>query len=305
MKINLSRLLPPKMFSPRSFKKFDPPCRLEFDEDLYFQKERADIRERLFLKQLPCYDRFQKESTDEKWKENWEKIISIYCLNQDGRLNEHKLRELISSLTGKIPVDDAKLDALRIDLNIHNFRKIQEHGYAGQSLSISCDEVMLRGLKGFKKAGLNSIIDLTDSSKYRKFCQERRLKYTSFPVDDSFWYQDIFIHDKEYFSKNPGGDRKFIKDLINFIKAINVGDYYMGCTCGVKRTDWALLVNSYFNPKNSLIVNIESRPNIEYDLARYKERMKNLYQNLTDTDKEELGFTFEFENQLKHKLGIE
>lgn len=64
------------------------------------------------------------------------------------------------------------------------------------------------------------------------------------------------------------------------------------------RTSNILALNSYFNPKWSGKI---TYPQNEFVLKS----MRNMYNNLSDIDKVHLGFTEEFETELKEKLGIE
>ena len=82
-----------------------------------------------------------------------------------------------------------------------------------------------------------------------------------------------------------------------FISVVNKGNFYICCNHGKLRTDAALLMNQYFNPK------WDGDKSLKPD-AEQIERFGIFYENLTKRDKRDLGFTEEFEKDLCQKLGI-
>lgn len=105
--------------------------------------------------------------------------------------------------------------------------------------------------------------------------------------------QAVLENASEYFDYRLNG---FVKNsLIPFIEKMRERNFYMGCDYGTYRTDLAVSLNSWFNPKADYNFIF---PTSEYDLAAFK----NLFENLNKKHKKALGITKDFEKQFKAKL---
>ena len=72
---------------------------------------------------------------------------------------------------------------------------------------------------------------------------------------------------------------------------------YIGCMLGTVRTDCALMLNHFFNPKASITPDCITMIN-----RCYLDKLETLYKNLTEANKRELGWTKEFEAAFMPRL---
>ena len=86
--------------------------------------------------------------------------------------------------------------------------------------------------------------------------------------------------------------------LISFIKAMQKEYVYMGCEYGTYKTDAAVMINNLFNPKVKGYCKIYS-PEMISDIPQIADE---IYLNMTEKDKKELGWTPEFEQQFNKKI---
>ena len=255
---------------------------------------RESMREHILSKAMPYYDEFHSK----------------------GRISEYELNKLIASLTKKPNVNIEKLK----DLKIWNFAQHAENALRGQSL---CEEPQY--LKYLKDAGFERVIDLSEygGSKYKKDCENSGLEYLSFTIDRDFWFGNEVFEDinhhlnnkkslyeeeeynpsiekeiKEYFHENS---RIFIDRFVNFINTINKGYYYMGCLYGTDKTDAALMLSQFFNPRDKQFIRKVHASLDEYQLPK----MAELAKKLTQEDKNALGWTPEFEENFYKKIKSE
>ena len=88
-----------------------------------------------------------------------------------------------------------------------------------------------------------------------------------------------------------------INMLIKFVKTMAQDNVYIGCMLGTLRTDNALMLNHFFNPQASNTSNCITWRNREL-----LDKLEILYNNLSSMNKEELGWTKEFEAAFIPKL---
>ena len=86
--------------------------------------------------------------------------------------------------------------------------------------------------------------------------------------------------------------------LVEFIKEMQKEYVYMGCEYGTYKTDVAVFLNTLFNPKVKGYCKIYSPDKIIY----VPKTANEIYKNMTNKDKKELGWTKEFEKQFNKKL---
>lgn len=208
----------------------------------------------------------------------------------------------VEELLKKSTVVDGKL----YKLDLYNFAKVQENCYKGQSLfNATKTSTVENNFKMIKDAGIKTIIDYQASPLLVEFrkedCIGLGLEYFDFPMENLF-SKNVFTKHLEH---STSEDTQFIEKFKSFINLKQKGYTYEGCMFGDERTDEALLLSNYFNPKDKQIKDIESSSFIKEALKGYKISMKNLYLNLSEKDKLDMGYTPEFDANLKRRLGIE
>lgn len=271
----------------RKYPTITQPCKLGYS-DLPSQQIRNTLRKNILNAVMP-YDEFYKE----------------------GRKSEYELNKMISNLRKTSNVNDEKLK----DLKIWNFSKVQKNAYRGQSL----DE-KLEYLKTLKEAGIKTIIDLSGHASTERACKETGLEYKEFIIDDEFWNQAVFqneklfLSDKEDYLRTRCSDKKladelkrhrneyhqncknFINNFTDFITTINKDHFYIGCDLGTDKTDDILMLSKWLNPKDKQFASKNPSAKIVY--------IESLYKNLTEADKQQLGYTPEFEEKLKRNIDL-
>lgn len=228
-----------------------------------------------------------------------------------GRMSPKELNETINSLASKPKIDNNKL----AQMDLWNLIEFDKGCFRGEHLDGRKEK-----LKQLKEAGLEQVIDLMGGEFYPKDCKEIGLKYTRMPIKETFWDSaDITRTDEEFeelaqfkYRYYKGEDleksiawakekfnkenREFLDTFVNFINAMKEENLYLTCGCGIFRSDIALLLNSYFNPK-------PKGRFIEADEMQLK-GMRELYKRLTSEDKEKMGYTRKFDQQLREKLQL-
>ena len=260
------------------------------------------------------YSDSQSEKTRNKIREHiWENLFPNYKQLHSGRLSDFELKTLVSNLTKPPKVDHEKLLGLRI----YNLEQVQENSYRGQSLAEKPQYLF-----SLKDAGIRTVIDLAGHGTYKNSCENAGLKYKMFFADSDFWINPVFESKEQYVSglnslykgfyseeeiaqkqesfgiQYQDECRKFIEKFVDYIKTINKGNFYIGCSYGTYRTDDALIFDKYFNPSCAQSKELKSRYNFS------KRCMQQLYKNLSEQDKKQLEFTPEFEENLRKRLEI-
>ncbi len=168
-------------------------------------------------------------------------------------------------------------------------------------------------LAPLRRKGVDTVIDLANIPDYDILCDLKKFKYYTFPLFNNYLDKPPFITRKEYLKthKIPNTHlpddseefaydneaRYFIDNFKKLVSVINKGNFYICCNHGKIRTDAALLLNQYFNPKWDGDTSLKATP-------EQLEKFKNFYNSLSIRDKRDLGFTQEFEQALCKKLGI-
>lgn len=194
-----------------------------------------------------------------------------------GRRTKAQMDEFLSSMIkpSKINIDGLK--------GVFNCEKIQEDAIRGETL-IERPEA----LRALENAGIKRVIDLRGYDGYEEKCKKNGLEYFGFEA----YSIDCITSPREY-----------IQDVINFIKIIQKGDYYIGCSFGTHATDYALLLNEFFNPKCKLISKVSI--NNKGLLWDYLRMIKITAKQLENDDKKALGWTPEFEKQFNERMAKE
>lgn len=261
-------------------------------DDVISQSKRDFLRDDIFQHNMPDYQYYKQ-----------------------GRLSDFGLKQLLNKFSQKSDIDNKKLVGLNA---LPNCKQIEKDSFRGPAL-VNSPEI----LKELKVAGVRRVIDLTyGSHDYRKACVEAGLEYLSFPIVDNIEVnpalsseveylgaiRDVFVNSRseipmaqrleECRKKFREGARPLIDETIKLIQTLNRGKYYIGCTLGTDRTDVALLLNRYFNPKDKTKTYM---PQLGSSILQ-EDAMRNFYEKLTDADKKALGFTPKFEKNLIKKL---
>ncbi len=249
---------------------------------------------------------------------NWREIYytpyqSIY--EKEGRLSEYQMKQLLASLMKKPKVVDYQKVS---GIDAYNVRPIDKDStcYRGATLLGKT-----RALKALKDAGIERVIDLVGYSGYEKDVKAAGLEYYSpkFASNDfCVWGEDVFettknilsretryytqldfVRNKKYLEQKIKAfekqTRASVERFVEYIQTMQKGYYYIGCEFGTYKTDDFLLLNCIFNPKaeSSSIPRVDP---FKLDLV------KDLYDKLTPKDKQRMGWTKEFDENVPKRI---
>ena len=88
---------------------------------------------------------------------------------------------------------------------------------------------------------------------------------------------------------------KFVNRFVDYIKVMQEGNTYKACDYGTYRTDDAVMLNSFFNPK-------ANRHSVVVRRDYFSDYIKTLYKNLTSKDKLKMGWDGNWEKQFAKML---
>ena len=235
---------------------------------------------------------------------------SIY--EREGRLSEYELSQLLGKLLRKGTVVN---NEILNSIGLNNLEQLGDsNSYRGEMIK----DYETEKLSMLKRAGIRCIVNLTNSPELEAKCNEFGVEYLhmNLKVDSPcmqdrqsivtksrrYWENIASIKDKATLESFVNRDiknwssksRESIEELINFVKFMQKDNVYIWCACGTLRTDFAVLINSLFNPKAN------------YDCSNYElyylDSLKNLYTNLTESDKLKMGWTTVFDKQFMNRL---
>ena len=236
---------------------------------------------------------------------------SIY--EKEKRLPEYELNSLLKQFNKKTTF-----------LNNEALSRIGLYNLEQLGDSNSARGAMIRGyqtdkLDLLKEAGIQRIASLMKDSSLEEECKKRNIEYFYFDINQndpcfedktsienkskSFWLNIANIKDenilKEYVKKDIESweekSGETIKKLIDFINFMQKDNVYIGCACGTYRTDFAVMLDSLFNPKAKH----------QFDLSSFTSPIKsleNLFINLKIKDKIRLGWERNFEEKFLSKI---
>lgn len=288
-----------------------------FGEILTLYPEAKSIDGRTIKKSLNQYDKFMKGLDEEKvhvftsdnetslaarnWIRNdiYETLLSKTNTDYNGSLG------LEANTNAMHRAQKRKLDEKNKYYNllseyIWNLDEVQENCYRGEAIAGKMIGKRENCLNLLKKLNIETIINYENKFKhFPTVCIKFGIEVIEFPIK-TFWNSKICRTSKETLNQD---DKLYIQDFKNFINAKRKGYTYEGCGSGTDRTDQALLLSKYFNPNDNQFCDIE---NCMDEIGNiYKVRMHNLYKNLTEQDKLDMGYTKEFDANLRRKLRIE
>lgn len=199
-------------------------------------------------------------------------------------MEEYELKKLVkfySSKPKKINTDNLNIIAKKIDLSPKTTI------YRGQSLMYSNDA----DIKSLKDSGFKNVIDLAGfGDEYKKRVEKAGMSFFDMNMEN-FWDAGEIFND--WTSRED--KRKFLNKFVKFINKMQEGYAYIGCDYGTYKTDQAVMLNSFFNPKanrHPVVV----RHNFMID------KMRILYENLTSADKLNMKWDAEWEKQFLSML---
>lgn len=203
------------------------------------------------------------------------------------------------------------------DVYIPNLKKIGNGSYRGSTLAKNLSLVEL-----LPRSGVRTLIDLVGYNKLEHACKEHKIQYVKYGIEPDYWAHPIFKKDvtliedykckqikypmtKEEKEKDLAtykemvnlDRREFMDEFIKLIHTMKNGHFYISCEHGEYRTPNILALNSYFNPNWTGEI---TKPTSEF---MYKS-MKNMYLNMTETEKSRLGFTKEHEAYLQQEFDL-
>ena len=204
------------------------------------------------------------------------------------------------------------------DVFIPNIENIGVGSYKGASLFRNPEYLDL-----LLRSNIKTVVDLAGFDSLKDACNQKNINYYRYYIPLDFWSKSIFTTDAElmykkedelykkalnkqeflsqmqdYKQKTDSERKAFIDEFVDFTNVMNEGSLYIGCDLGEFRTPNVLALNTYFNPK-------WQGDKIEPTTEFIRECIKNMYNNLSAEDKNRLGFTKEFEEHLRKKLGID
>lgn len=134
-------------------------------------------------------------------------------------------------------ISDSTINLSKINsLDIPNKRIYKDSIVRGESLSSKKNRKFIRPIKN---AGIKNVIDLRDkysSNLYSDLCETNSLNYFHLPVDS-----------------HSVPDEVIIDNLPTLIKTLDKGSTFIACAQGLHRTDIALALYYFFNPKEQEI----------------------------------------------------
>jgi hypothetical protein len=204
-------------------------------------------------------------------------------------------------------------------LPLKNIEKIEgtDNSYRGQTLLTANKKCM----ETIKNAGIKTVVDLEDFIGYDKKIEDAGMNYFSYkmqgiwdsPVFESYYrYMD---RQKQLLSALKDGGLEFDLDdklelcrekfnerikapkekFIEFINVMQDDNIYIGCEHGTYMTDTAMLLNDAFNPKRS------DRPILAQNPVMV-DRLWILHSNLTDEDKQKMGWDKETDERFYDRM---
>lgn len=287
------------------FKASDDEAVLGYDDEIS-QARRRLIREHYNSYSMPNYN--------------------IYA--SQGRMDKYSFENLISSLKGKVNFfnkgslhNSFEPNYTSIyDLGLHNLKRIEgTESYRGSSIIDDVDK-----LPELKKAGIERIVDLVGYKDIEDACKKNSVEYFAFPVKENFWDNaafksktDIIQGENKIYEEMFGIGAKasdslitnalnlwevnktnFIDKFIDFIKIMQKDKVYIGCEFGTYKTDNALMLNYFFNSK----MNTKHTGITQFNKFYLAREVENLYNNLTELNKKQLGWSNEFDRNFIKKL---
>ena len=256
-------------------------------------------------------------------REHLEEGIFAYDeIKNSGRLSEYELGQLIKSMRlsefkpeKKSEDEDDSVDEELLDSA--GFLHLQSL-YGNNSYSASLSNVEPEQIQTAKRAGIKQVVCLNDFRNKDAFedidclffplekvlrnisCTSSEETYIKNELQKDLLYEIDYSEDKipEYIKRHKQTyqkeKEKFNKKFVEFIQTMQKGNVLIGCDLGINRTNCALCLDFFFNPK----AKITHRGHDRY----FGHEMVNIYKNLSDEDKKAMGWDEEFDKNFIKSL---
>ena len=234
------------------------------------------------------------------------------------RMEEYDLSRLLNSLFNKQADNTGTAIPycpFICNLPLYNVKKIPySDSYRGSMPNKNHDKVV----KQLKQAGIKRIIDLAGYYNLKQACEKEGIEYFNFNFPFDFDNSTLqrkcnvkneiisklrldYTDEEEILQKTNSRlclwmlDKfQYIEQFVKFIQMMQKDNVYIGCECGTYKTDNALKLNEVFNPKVNVPLNFDD----DKDFIKFR----NLYYNLSDKDKKQMGWDKEFDEHFLSRL---
>ena len=256
-------------------------------------------------------------------REHLEKGIFVYDeINNSGRLSEYELGQLIKSMRlsefkpeKKSEDEDDSVDEELLDsAGFSNLRSLRgDNSYAASLGDVEPEQIQTAKRAGIKQVVYLDLFENMDAFKdidclffrledaLRNIsCTSSEETYIKNELQKDLLYEIDYSEDKipEYIKRHKQTyqkeKEKFNKNFVEFIQTMQKGNVLIGCDLGINRTNRALCLNFFFNPK----AKITHRGHDRY----FGYKMVNIYKNLSDEDKKAMGWDEEFDKNFIKRL---
>ena len=269
-----------------------------------------------------CYDDESSKKDREYIRERLEEPFKEYELRSSGRLDEYELNQLIKSLVLAKPVLKQEAEEnpeinyeLLESAELYNFEPL----YGNNSIRASVDNLSKEQLEIIKQAGIKRIVDLRNWGEPIK---HDGIEVLNFPLLNINQNTVVKMTEEEYIEKQFEIDRQMRigefapeeisiatkalkeryqqdrKDLcdkfVKFIQTMQKENVLIGCEFGTKTTDYAIQLNYFFNPNADIMLFGKDK--------YFGMTMQRIYENLSQEDKEAMGWDSEFDKNFLKRL---
>ena len=205
---------------------------------------------------------------------------------QEPHLDEYSLNKLLNIFRHKPrKVDENLLQGY--GFYYKKFDGFRSNSYRGETLYDKPQKIY----KALKDAGIQTIIDTKGyGNEYKEKVESAGMDFFEYPVHSSYWKKysnPLYLSDKD-------SKREFIDKLIKFIQVMQRDYVYVACEYGLYKTDDALILNNFFNPKAQ-----KHSPLLRH--SGQIDVIEEIYRCLNNTDKQRLGWNTEFDKTF-HKM---
>lgn len=236
---------------------------------------------------------------------------SIY--ERDAHQSEYEFGQMIKNLTKKNNIVN---NELLNKMDLYNLERLgNTNSYRGAMIKGYESDKVIK----LKQAGIKRIASFMKDESLKEVCSDNNIEYLYFNIDlnspcmktkeevksnsINYWTNIAKVSDADsleyYVTKDVNEwnekSRKSVEQFIDFIKFMQKDNVYAGCACGTYRTDFCMMLNVLFNPSVNYFVNI-------YNSSDNLNAFKNLYSNLTKSDKLKLGWTKSFDESFFARL---
>ena len=267
-------------------------------------------------------------------------LYNVDIFQNEGRLEPDKLNKLIYSLVNDqqdiferrkeapLEVDENKEDGV-VEIDHEIMKELPAYNvepiWGTESYRGGASCLNDRVCSMLKQAGIKRVVFLRpDPQDEENQCEKYGLDSMVYRIDNSFSESAMFktremiIRKADYEFDVYGRGRcletredirnyhinfwenakkQDIKHFIEFIQTMQKDNVYVGCISGTEATDNALMLNDFFNPK------MQDKPRagrLPDEICLWA--MADLYNNLTEEDKQKLGWDGEFERSFILKI---